>query len=123
MTDDDKPTITIGLIGTGRANLRALAGEEAMQPAAIKHPIHHAPALVGTGGRAWLCDTNAGRAKLAAEGRDVSADATVALRVIEAPWAHPAWHTYGLFLVHLRPISGLEKPIFHLNDATHEMWL
>lgn len=48
-------------------------------------------------------------------------DGTVAYWVIEAPWAHPVWHSYTAVLVHLRDIGLPTK--FYLEGATHEIWL
>jgi hypothetical protein len=49
--------------------------------------------------------------------------ATVQIWLIEAPWAHPMWHSYILSLIHLRPIEGVKPPVIHLKGATHEMML
>src|SRR5439155_17899329 len=46
--------------------------------------------------------------------------------VIEAPWAHPAWHSYSLSVIHMRPIGALDGqyPVQrYVEDATHEFLL
>ncbi|RPH72758.1 MAG: hypothetical protein EHM78_02310 [Myxococcaceae bacterium] len=49
--------------------------------------------------------------------------ASVALWLIECPWAHPIWHSYVLSLVHLRPAPD-EQPIrFYIPGATHEFMI
>jgi hypothetical protein len=78
------------------------------------------PDLFGSWGRAWEQDIPAMRInqKVAAE-----ADPSVGGWVIEAPWAHPAWHSYLLALIHLRPLAGFDPPIMYLQGATHEFIL
>lgn len=80
------------------------------------------PTLTGAAGRAWQIDLDAA---YAAKGLSRQNDSgAVAEWIIEAPWAHPIWHSYGLTLIHLRPYPGLKgKTVFHLVDATHELWL
>ena len=43
--------------------------------------------------------------------------------VVEAPWAHPIWHSYAVILVHLRPLPDGRPTKFYLAAATHEIWL
>jgi hypothetical protein len=38
-------------------------------------------------------------------------------------WAHPAWHSYSLILVHLRALPDRRDTRFYLDGATHEFWL
>lgn len=80
------------------------------------------PTIMGSFGRAWLCDHATFIARHAADPR-ASADAVLAHWLIEAPWAHPAWHSYSLILVHLRPIPDNRPTVFYLPGASHEMWL
>lgn len=42
---------------------------------------------------------------------------------VEAPWAHPVWHSYMLMAVHLRPLPGFPPPKINLTGATHEVML
>lgn len=49
--------------------------------------------------------------------------AGVALWLIEAPWAHPFWHSYSLSLVSMRPGDYLPAPVTYIDGATHEMVL
>jgi hypothetical protein len=72
--------------------------------------IQTQPTLTGEHGRAWLIP----RSEL---------HALVAMWVIEAPWAHPLWHSYILSLVHLRPDPGLAAPVVRREGATHELVL
>lgn len=72
---------------------------------------------------AWRLDWSA---KLRAEGYEPAHDAGLASWIIQAPWAHPTWHSYWLHVVHLRPIDRGSGPIetkFYLAGATHELWL
>jgi hypothetical protein len=107
------------VIGTGAGNMRALGGADA-PPASIQFPITAPPTLTGKHGRAWSADLAAGRRKMRI---DVSQDATLVHWIIEAPWAHPAWHSYSLVLVHLRPMADRRETRFYLDGATHEFWL
>jgi hypothetical protein len=50
-------------------------------------------------------------------------DGTVALWIINAPWAHPIWSNYMLLCVHLRPLSEGAAAIIHKPGATHEVIL
>lgn len=112
---------SIAVIGTGAGVMRSLTGEA--RPASITHPVKAAPVIHGAHGRAWLCDLEAGRRQLGVRPED---DGTLAIWIVEAPWAHPAWHSYSIVLVHLRPIPGrrLATPTkFYLPLATHELWL
>ena len=106
------------VIGTGAGNMRALVPEAGR--AVIRDPIAKAPVLHGPHGRAWLCDLAKG-AKIMklAPGQD----ATLAHWVIEAPDAHPVWHSYSLIVIHLRPMPDNRPTMFYIDGATHEMWL
>jgi hypothetical protein len=86
----------------------------------IIDPITAPPIIIGAHGRAWLCDLAAFR-----ERQSIPADqfAMLCHYLIEAPWAHPAWHSYCISLVHLRPLSDNDTPIIYLDGATHEFIL
>jgi hypothetical protein len=112
---DDK--LTIGIIGTGAGNARALAGDGV---APIKDPITAAPVISGPHGRAWLCDLANG---LKQKGFKPEDDACIAHWIIEAPWAHSAWHSYSIVLVHLRPMPDGRRTLIYLDEATHELWV
>jgi hypothetical protein len=88
--------------------------------AEIKDQITTPPAIEGKHGRAWRCDLAEGRRRKGFAAED---DATLIAWVIEAPWAHPAWHSYELILLHLRPMPDRRQTIFYLDEATHELWL
>jgi hypothetical protein len=75
-------------------------------------PIDIAPTHIGGAGRAW-------EIKLPPH----PDNGTVAAWIVEAAWAHPAWHSYSVVLVHLRPLAHGRPPIVHLKGATHEMWV
>jgi hypothetical protein len=84
---------------------------------ATEDDITEDPTINGPRGRAWKLDLDAMRRR---DGRD---HAGVAVWLIEAPWAHPFWHSYRLSLIHLRPVDGLTQPIICLEGATHEIVL
>lgn len=113
MTNGPKVTV---ITNTNASSVRALTGYQG--PAEIKHQVKAQPTLVGSKGRAWLCDIDVGRRRLGSEKRD----ATIAVWVVEAPWAHPIWHSYTIASVHLRPIPGV-KTLIYKDMATHEMWV
>ena len=75
------------------------------------------PTETGPRGRAWRVDLAAATmARLPGEEH-----ATLALWIVEAPWAHPFWHSYMISLVHLRPMADERPTVVHLEGATHEM--
>ena len=87
---------------------------KATMPDLKPDPISVEPTLVGRHGRAWRLDLSKQRAD------KTELDAAVDLWVVEAPWAHPAWHSYGVVLIHLRPVEG-EDTVFYLAGASHEV--
>lgn len=116
MTDDEK---TMFIIGTGAAGaLRALSGYDG--PAEVRDTVSKLPDVSGKHGRAWMCDMAAGLKTLGHRPED---DARVVHWVIEAPWAHPCWHSYSILVVHLRPMPDNRPTKFYLDGATHEMWV
>jgi hypothetical protein len=84
----------------------------------IKDEIEEPPHRYGTHGRAWEIDLDAVR-------RDdpARAAATVAGWIIEAPYAHPMWHSYCLSLIHLRDVEGQPPATLSFPTATHEFFL
>lgn len=108
----------IVIMETTAANMRALAPN--VPPVEITDPIDAPPGISGPHGRAWHCDLDANRRHLNVSPEN---DASLVHWVIEAPWAHPAWHSYSLVLVHLRPLPNGFENLIYLPDATHEMWL
>ena len=76
---------------------------------AAADPVSAEPAILGPRGRAWTLP--------------LPSALTVASLMIEAPWAHPFWHSYAFWLVHLRPAPGTPELIIHLPGATHELVL
>lgn len=107
--------LEIGTIDPSRAGRVPLLGSAR---APIRRPLNVPPSMVGKMGRAWQCDLDAARCKLVDRARQ---DATVAHWIVEAPWAHPVWHSYSLVVVHLRDLPGLCPPLLYLDGATHEM--
>ena len=73
-------------------------------------------------GRAWRVDIDQVMKNTDAK---PGSHAVIDWWVIEAPWAHPIWHSYSMTLVHLRPMPtnfGDDLAI-HVPGATHEMLL
>lgn len=91
-----------------------------MMRSEIKDPITVPPTLTGRASKAWEVDCDATRAF---HGVAPEEDTTVAIWIIEAPWAHPVWHSYAMVLIHLRPAKGKPPPVIHLPGATHEIWV
>lgn len=85
----------------------------------ITDPITAVPAM-HLQAKAWRVDLAEARTarKVAAE-----SDATLDIWIVEAPWAHPAWHSYGIVLIHLRPMPDNRPTKIYLAGATHEMWV
>jgi hypothetical protein len=67
--------------------------------------------MSGPFGRAWRVDT-----PRVPDGSDVIVD----FYVVECPGAHPAWHSYIMFVMNLKPRPGLEDAAIYLPDASHE---
>lgn len=78
------------------------------------------PTVTGPYGKAWHVDLPAA-VKLA--GVESENDANILSVMVEAPWAHPFWHSYWFNLVHLRPLPDNRDTIIYLPGATHEFWL
>ncbi len=86
---------------------------EAMPPTPDNSPISP-----GTHGRAWEIDLPSFR-----RNHPGVADANIGSWIIEAPWAHPIWHSYVVHIIHLRPMDDGRPTIFHVAGATHELHL
>lgn len=86
----------------------------------ITNPVTSEPILFGEETKAWLTNNAEGRRQMNIQEKD---DACIAHWIIEAPWAHPAWHSYSLVAVHLRPMPNGCVTKFFLPMATHELWL
>ena len=83
--------------------------------------IKREPTITGTASKAWKLDLDAICKR---RNIDRSEDGTVAMWLVEAPWAHMAWHSYAITLLHLRPLArlkGVNK--LYRPDATHEIWV
>jgi hypothetical protein len=114
MTDEKKPGFVVTM-GSGRSTMDLLA--PGIRPIEITDPIGDVPVVQGPHGRAWLCDTAAGLRKMNIKPED---NGSLDFWIVEAPWAHPAWHSYSIMLLHLREMPG--KPAYyHIKDATHEI--
>lgn len=122
---DEKKGVSIGIIGTGESVARViatLAGDAAASSAAAAQAdaIDKAPDMSGPHGRAWMVDLAALRAMLGVSAAD---DGTLVSWVVEAPWAHPMWHSYAISLMHLRPLPDGRPTKFYVPNATHELWV
>jgi hypothetical protein len=80
-------------------------------------PVAKAPDIEHMFGKAWLVDIST----LRKQETPPPPDATVAMWVVEAPWAHPAWHSYLVFLIHLRKMDDSVETLLYVDGATHEM--
>ncbi|WP_065755248.1 hypothetical protein [Bradyrhizobium paxllaeri] len=116
MSDNEKPKVGI-VMGTGAGGFRALTGAG---QAEVKRPVPITPDVAGLHGCAWKCNVPV---LLALRNLKLEDDACLGMWVIEAPWAHPIWHSYLITLVHLRPMPNKPPPIMHLAEATHEFLL
>ena len=87
---------------------------------AVDDPLTTEPAVTGSAGRAWAIDLIRRRGMLAANGH---ATPEVGSWIVEAPWAHPAWHSYWIMVMHLRELPGVAMPTFYVEGATHELWV
>jgi hypothetical protein len=78
------------------------------------------PTKDGPYSRAWLGDIDAWYAQRNAKRED---GGDIASWLVEAPWAHPMWHSYWICLLHLRPTPDGRPTKFYVDGATHELWL
>lgn len=97
-------------------DVRSLTGN--MEPAKVLDPVAFPPAHTGLVGRYWRCNLAELRKLYPRDG-----DTSVACWIVEAPWAHPVWHSYVAVLIHLRRAPGVPDPLVYLQGATHEIWL
>lgn len=112
-----EPTIGI-VINSNASTMRGLvpgAGD-----AEVKVPVELAPAVVGPRGKAWEVDMPALRETFKIPPAE---DATIGCWIVEAPWAHPAWHSYLLFAFHLRAVPNRPAAKKFIPLATHEFFL
>jgi hypothetical protein len=84
-----------------------------------------APVLAGPHARIWRCDYAAGYRRQGIAPDLAATSAQIGEWLIEAPEAHPVWHSYFLSLMHLRwnGQPGTDPIKFYLPCASHEMWL
>jgi hypothetical protein len=75
--------------------------------------------------RVWEVQLDAARARVKIDhGTDPADDPTRGSWIIEAPWGHPIWHSYWLYVSSLSAIDKINggAKIF-LEGATHELCL
>ena len=77
------------------------------------------PDITGEVGVAWLVDLEAAT-RTYGDGRE---HGTLAVWIVEAPWAHPIWHSYAITLMHLRPMADGRETLRYLDGGTHEIWV
>lgn len=115
---DEKAKITIvGDTGAGFASMIASMAGEGFEPAKMRDNVALEPQVDGKHGRAWLADD---AAALRALGKNADQHGGIATWIVEAPWAHPAWHSYLVIALHLRSMPEHETAIYR-EGATHEI--
>jgi hypothetical protein len=77
----------------------------------IEDSVTTKPTITGPFGRAWRVDVST---------QPALADTVIDFYVVECPSAHPAWHSYVMFVMDLAPRPGLKDAVRYLPDATHE---
>lgn len=114
---NDKPTKPTIVTDTSASSVRMFAPDAR---SVIKDPIDLSPDLQGPHGKAWICNT----ARLwEVYNVDPKKDACIVHWIVEAPWAHPIWHSYSVIVIHLRPLPGVPDPTMYKEDATHQLWV
>lgn len=78
------------------------------------------PDLLGPFGHAWRADVGAIARR---HPGGPPADLTVSAWIVQAPYAHPMWHSYSIGAVSLREVPGMRKPVINLAGATHEVFV
>lgn len=107
------------IISTSASDLRGLIGEDTV--ATISGPaVTRRPDVSGARGKAWAIDVAFHIRQL---GVDPAQDATLAMWIVEAPWAHPVGHSYAVILVHLRDMPDGRKTLRCNPLGTHEIWV
>jgi hypothetical protein len=76
------------------------------------------PRIIGKSGLAWPVDLDLAYQRL---GKSRADAADVASWLVEAPWAHPVWHSYWINLAHLRELPNYPRPKIYIAGATHEI--
>lgn len=84
----------------------------------IDKAVEKEPDILGSKGKAWKIDIQETLRRQKIDERD---DASVSMWIVEAPWAHPVWHSYAIFCVHLRPMHDNRKASIYKDGATHEI--
>jgi hypothetical protein len=135
MPDETLPTgpppsqvAALAIVGTGGENMRALASMAGARRDNIPK-VKTSADEIGIHGRAWSLDWPKAKARLIETGvitlrgeREADHDSTKAIWIMQAPYAHPLWHSYLLVLISLEPIPGTKTMVYKLG-ATHEFWL
>lgn len=70
------------------------------------------PNATGKHGKAWLYNP-----------KTDGPHAGIGCWIVEAPWAHPLWHSYAISLAHMRHVEGLQDNHVYLEGATHEIYV
>jgi hypothetical protein len=83
-------------------------------------PMTTPPERFGIAGRAWRVDLAAYRR---AQGLAEEDPGVLVHWIVEAPRAHPLWHSFSLSLIHLRPHPVLPEPTLYADGVTHEVLL
>lgn len=76
------------------------------------------PSSIGTRGRFW--DIPLDRVR---EGRRAADDCTIAICIVEAPYANMTSHSFVMSIIHLRSIPGVPPAAIHMPGATHEIMI
>lgn len=121
MADDDRH-ITIDSSMAGIRKLSEITGVDyTMMRATNRFPIIvKEPNLQTKLGKAYICDLPNGLRENNVKPED---DAVVVHWMVEAPWAHPVWHSYSIILIHLREMPDKRVTKKYFQEATHEMWI
>lgn len=78
------------------------------------------PDLSGPHGKAWKVDVEAVARRYPGS---APAELTPCAWIVEARWAHPIWHSYGLACISLRTHPGWQPAVIRMQGATHELFL
>lgn len=84
------------------------------------HPVAAEPTYTGLHGLVWEQNWPM---VLERNGVKPEDDAIVGSWVIRAPYAHPFWYDYWLYVIHLRDMPDRRETKFYLPGATHELCL
>lgn len=83
--------------------------------------ITDTPNMTGPCGRAWLVDPKKVQEAHPELVKDLAWQTQIGSWMIEAPFAHPVWHTYHFSLISLKDVPGMASATLYFEGAQYEL--